>query len=149
MWAQLCCASGPDRTCTAAGGSPFQACYQPLNKSAAGSRTQSTDGQRTRERVKARGLLVAPVTAALRGWGVAGWCWGRDTISMQGPPVTQGSVHGNRPCAVQRGKRKGGEWGVKTMATHAVWVTALMKAAVVAAGRGGLSLVFKETGSPA
>lgn len=31
------------------GGSPFQACYLLLNKSAAGDRTQSMDGQRARE----------------------------------------------------------------------------------------------------
>lgn len=31
------------------GGSPFQACYLLLNKSAAGDRTQSVDGQRARE----------------------------------------------------------------------------------------------------
>lgn len=59
--------SGLDGTCATAGGSPFQACYLLLNKSAAGNRTQSADGQRTSERVKARGLLLPPVAAELCG----------------------------------------------------------------------------------
>lgn len=40
------CSFGLDWTCAAAGGSPFQACYLLLNKSAAGDGTQGTDGQR-------------------------------------------------------------------------------------------------------
>ena len=44
---------------------PLQACYLLLNKSAAGDRTQSADGQRAR--VMTRGLLLPPVAAELRG----------------------------------------------------------------------------------
>jgi len=48
-----------ERTCAAAGRSPFKACYLLLNKSAAGHQIQSVDGQRP-SRESRKGLTPTP-----------------------------------------------------------------------------------------
>lgn len=97
------CPSGLDGTCAAAGGSPFQACYLLLNKAAAGDRTQSSDGQRASERVKARGLLL-PWSGG-RGAGAVGLfktpCLCEGHLSLR--PVTMAT--GPAQCRGEGGER--------------------------------------------
>lgn len=124
--AAVLCSLGQDWTCAGAGGSPFQACYLLLNKSAEGNGKQSKNGQRARERIKVRGLtsILAGNTAPwTRGEGQGDApCLCEGHLSLR--PVTMATC-----CAQCRGE--GGDRGADTMATQAVTATALM-------GKGGL-----------
>ena len=132
------------------GGSPFQACYLLLNKSAAGDRTQSVDGQRARER-QGKGAYCYPLWRGGGGGGGEGvkegegW-GGGDAVGLFKTPCLWEDLLSLRPVTMETGPAQcRGEGRGARGRYHGN--TSCHGNSSDGGGRAG-SRSFKETGAP-